>query len=871
MSAKFCKSFYRSQDSSKASYECTPLEYFEILSLYRKNKYNDECYKNGRLDGTMEGVKLLNWTNNRQTLFEWLDGSQQYKPYFDIDLKINKKIKKSKIEEYNVKMIEKAKWSLINVFGKYGIKPVFAIETCSGHEKPSNKDGILWDEPTYTKISIHIVITNFKIQGFFLHSLLSDTGLFKPDKDGFEFDSAVYNSNNQKFRVAGFNKKSSIRQSSLVEGELSDFLVSVDCDKLPAIGNILETHPSKIRSPVKISVEKNKVCKSTKFTNPTWADKLMKIPNDLPYVDWMRISMAVKNIGEQYKPIWLKWCGDKYSKSKNEEQWNGFRKVKNGVGEGTIIHYYKHHNGDNEDIYDYLENPNQHDASLLFIKAYNNKIRCTDRESKTGEFYIYDEKERLWRRCNNDSFIGTIATTLTNPIEDILLQALNKKNICETPPSHIEYGTKAHRDVVRDLNKNDEDYKDCVKWIKVLRGALVSLKTATYCKAIISFLKSNDDIYESNFNDKITANPHLLSVENGVIDLTTGIIRKREYNDYLVNYLKIKYDPEADSSAFHSFMTELFTNEYYKDVTGVVSFIQKLLGYTITKEVREQIMCLFHGNGRNGKSVLCNIIKDIFDENVVKVKDTLFDKKMMKNNANNASPEIAKLFNKSVAICNETEEDLEFGAVFKDFVDGGRHEGRELYKDIIDFKNTTKLIMNLNKIVHLPYDDEAVLRRIIVISFLNKYEPKVGGVQKKGTLPIDVFKESTLLKNRSGILKWFVDGAIRYYSEGGIKDIPDELEKSKREAVYSCDWTQKLEFTGDKNDKMTIPDVHQHIMIMTGKKIKTKDIERVMVERGAKTGRRAFRYYSGVKSVALGCEDSDSDDDEAGPQCLIDL
>ena len=70
---------------------------------------------------------------------------------------------------------------------------------------------------------------------------------------------------------------------------------------------------------------------------------------------------------------------------------------------------------------------------------------------------------------------------------------------------------------------------------------------------------------------------------------------------------------------------------------------------------------------------------------------------------------------------------------------------------------------------------------------------------------------------------------------------------------------------------MTIPDVHQHIIIMTGKKIKTKDIERVMVERGAKTGRRAFRYYSGVKSVALGCEDSDSDDDEAGPQCLIDL
>ena len=866
MNAKFCKSFFRSQDISKPSFECTPLEYFEIDSLYRKNKYNDEIYKNGRIDGTMEGVKLKNWSNNRQTLFEWLDGSKQFKPYFDIDLKINKKLKKTKIESYNVKMIEKAKWNLINLFGKYGIKPVFAIETCSGHEKPSDKNGILWDQPTYTKISIHVVITNFKIQGFYLHSLLDKAGLFKPDKDGFEFDSAVYNSSNQKFRVAGFNKKSSLRQSQLVEGELSDFLVSVDCDKLPAIGNMLERHPSKIKNIICKSPKSNKMNNSP---NPSWVDKLMKIPNDIQYSDWMRISMAIKNIGEIYKPIWLQWSGDKYSQSDNETQWNAFKKVENPVGVGTIIHFYKHYNGDNEDIYDYLENPNQHDASLLFIKAYKNKLRCTDRESKTGEFYIYNEKERLWRRCNNDSFIGTIAEVLTKPIEELLVQALNKKQIIEIPPTHIEYGSEKHRDIVRDLSKKDEDYKDCLKWVKVLRGALVSLKTATYCKAIISFLKSNDAIYESNFNDKITGNPHLLSVENGVIDLTTGIIRKREYDDYLVNYLKIKYDAKADSSEFHCFMTELFTNKYYKDVTLVVSFLQKLLGYNITKEVREQVMCLFHGSGRNGKSVLCNIMKDIFDENVVKVKDTLFDKKMMKNNANNASPEIAKLFNKSLAICNETEEDLEFGAVFKDFVDGGRHQGRELFKDIIDFKNTTKLIMNLNKIVHLPYDDQAVLRRIIVISFLNKYEPKVGGVQKEGTLPIDVFKESKLLENRPGILKWFVDGAMRYYSEGGIKDIPDELERSKRVAVNSCDWTQKLEFTGNKSDKLRIPEVHQHILIMTGNKVKPKDIERIMIERGAETGRTSqFRYYSGVKSLALGAEDAYSDDEDA---CLIDL
>src|SRR5262249_38238112 len=69
------------------------------------------------------------------------------------------------------------------------------------------------------------------------------------------------------------------------------------------------------------------------------------------------------------------------------------------------------------------------------------------------------------------------------------------------------------------------------------------------------------------------------------------------------------YDPNARCPAWLRFLGDVFSMNQ-----EVIDFLQRLLGYCLTGDVREQILPIFWGEGSNGKSTLCGAIEYVMGD-----------------------------------------------------------------------------------------------------------------------------------------------------------------------------------------------------------------------------------------------------------------
>jgi P4 family phage/plasmid primase-like protien len=90
------------------------------------------------------------------------------------------------------------------------------------------------------------------------------------------------------------------------------------------------------------------------------------------YDDWIKIGMILYNIDKDYKYLWKKWSkkSDKYESGCCDENWKGFKKVKNGLSIGTLLLYCKE---DNREKYEEFIKKKKFD-DLILQKYPNDKL-----------------------------------------------------------------------------------------------------------------------------------------------------------------------------------------------------------------------------------------------------------------------------------------------------------------------------------------------------------------------------------------------------------------------------------------------------------------------------------------------------------------
>lgn len=120
---------------------------------------------------------------------------------------------------------------------------------------------------------------------------------------------------------------------------------------------------------------------------------------------------------------------------------------------------------------------------------------------------------------------------------------------------------------------------------------MAPIHTVEGCEAvtILAFTKLEDP----GFVRQLDCQPHLLAVENGMVDLRNGLLRERQHEDMVLRVLESAYDPNANITNVEDVITD-----YMGGNVEMVQYLQKLLGYGITSKTHERVLPVFTGRQR---------------------------------------------------------------------------------------------------------------------------------------------------------------------------------------------------------------------------------------------------------------------------------
>ena len=247
------------------------------------------------------------------------------------------------------------------------------------------------------------------------------------------------------------------------------------------------------------------------------------------------------------------------------------------------------------------------------------------------------------------------------------------------------------------------------------------------------------------------ADPMLLGVANGVLDLQTSKLRPVSPEVRVSKRCTVAFDQSASCPRFEQFLVEI-----QPDVT-VRDFLQRFIGYCLTGSVDEQVFALLHGSGGNGKSVLIELIYWLLGDYALKVSTDMLMHHQRSSQA--PDPDIVALKGKRFVYANETEEGRRLSdARVKDMTGGDTLTGRVPYaKSSIKFEPTFKLVMAGNHKPEIADMSQGMWRRVLLIPF-------------EQTIPVtdrnpELLK--TLKTEGPGILNWALAG-LRAWRSGRL-------------------------------------------------------------------------------------------------------
>lgn len=263
-------------------------------------------------------------------------------------------------------------------------------------------------------------------------------------------------------------------------------------------------------------------------------------------------------------------------------------------------------------------------------------------------------------------------------------------------------------------------------------------------------------------HEQLDAEPYLLGVQNGVIDLRTGRFRDGRREDLITKRAGTEYVAEARCPRWVEFLTEVLDGD-----EALISYLQSLVGYTLTGDVSEQIFPFLFGTGKNGKSVFTGILQQLLGDYGQRASASL-----LVANPNGREPinEIARVHGARLVIGSETEEGARLAeARVKDLTGGDKITGRFLYAEAFDFYPVLKLWMFGNHKPEIRGCDDGIWRRVQLIPFT----VQIPEARRDPHLP------KKLAEELPGILQWALEGTRRW-SDHGLKT-PEVVTQASEE------------------------------------------------------------------------------------------
>ncbi|WP_051084504.1 phage/plasmid primase, P4 family [Gracilibacillus lacisalsi] len=311
---------------------------------------------------------------------------------------------------------------------------------------------------------------------------------------------------------------------------------------------------------------------------------------------------------------------------------------------------------------------------------------------------------------------------------------------------------------IQDLTDTDER-KNLWKWAQSSERSSVFLNSIARAQAMLPV--SQEELNKDKFK---------LNCANGVVDLKTGQLLNHDRNMLMTKNTHITYDQNAECPNWLAFLQSIFKKDNGEIKFELIDFIQKSIGYALTGDTSEQVAFFLWGTGRNGKSTLINIVKDLLGDYSKQTNADTFTTRINEGGINN---DIARLHGSRFVSAVESEDGQKLSeALIKQLTGGEPITARFLRKEFFEFMPEFKIFFTTNHKPIVKGDDEGIWRRIRLIPF-DRTIPKE---------EVDKDLPEKLHDELPGILKWAVDGCLKWQQEGlgepeEVKNATDEYKE----------------------------------------------------------------------------------------------
>ena len=359
-----------------------------------------------------------------------------------------------------------------------------------------------------------------------------------------------------------------------------------------------------------------------------------------------------------------------------------------------------------------------------------------------GDIFKYNVDNKLWMNYNGKYWQDDVFDEIKNYAEIIAEQLLTEANL----EDNLERKTNMIKNVSKIYNH---------------AGKEAMLKEAQHITGI--------PCQNSNFDQ----DGFLLGCKDCIIDLRTK--NRLEFKkDYMISQSTGICVSFEKPKRWVQFMEEIFDGN-----KELINYIQKAFGYSLTNVTKEQCMFIFYGDGRNGKSLLLDIVRQAVGAYGVSTKSSLLTDRQT---SDSAIDDLARLKGKRAIFVEETEiNDKLKESQIKTLTSGiGEVVARRLYGNTFSYIITGKIFMSTNHLPVVRGNDLGIWRRLRVIPFNKIF---VEGVNDDKDL------REKLEKELPQILGWLIDGFSKYQNEGLVP--PKCIEDLTKEYRAEMDIVQR--------------------------------------------------------------------------------
>ena len=277
-----------------------------------------------------------------------------------------------------------------------------------------------------------------------------------------------------------------------------------------------------------------------------------------------------------------------------------------------------------------------------------------------------------------------------------------------------------------------------------MRWAMLS-ESAGRIEAMVKLARSEPTIPVDP--DELDADPWVLNVANGVIDLRTGRLLSHDPKRLITKMADVAHDETAESPIWNAFLAQILPD------ADVREFVRRWAGYCLTGDVTEHKIVFAFGAGANGKTTLLSALAHVLGDYARQAAPDL----IMRRRDDPHPTGLADLHGARLVLASETAQGRHIDeALVKRLTGGDRVSARHMHKDFFEFAPTHKIVVATNHRPGIEGTDHGIWRRIRLVPFGVVIDDEDQDRQL----------EEKLRGEAPGILQWALDGCSRWRLQG---------------------------------------------------------------------------------------------------------